>query len=220
VVTHPDILTIAQKELDTIVGLERMPTFANKPDLPYISALCKEVLRWRPVAVLGGTPHASTENDTYKTFHIPSGTTILGNSWAINLNPEYYPQPHTFDPVRFLRDEELTALGIHRQPYTGTRSHPSQSGHSSFGWGRRICPGADLASNSLFIALARLLWAYEISPCEGVTYDTFAYTEGFNIRPRRFECMLRIRSARHREVVEKEQAESLEWLEKFAPFEE
>jgi cytochrome P450 len=219
-VTHPDILTMAQKELDTVVGSEQMPTFANKPDLPYIRALCKEVLRWRPVAVLGGTPHASTENDTYKSFHIPSGTTILGNSWAINLNPEYYPQPHVFDPVRFLTDTDLGALGIHAQPYSGARSHPSRSGHSSFGWGRRICPGADLASNSLFIALAKLLWAYEILPSEGVTYDTFAYTEGFNIRPRKFECVIRVRSSWHREIVEKEQAASLEWLEGFAPFEE
>jgi cytochrome P450 len=219
-VTHPNVLTIAQQELDTVVGSERMPTFADNPDLPYISALCKEVLRWRPVAVLGGTPHASTENDTYQGFHIPSGTTILGNSWAINRNPEYYPQPHTFDPVRFLGDKDLTALGIHKQPYSGAKLHPSRSGHSSFGWGRRICPGADLASNSLFIALARLLWAYEILTCEGVTYDTFAYTEGFNIRPRKFECVIRVRSARHREIVKKEQVASLEWLEKFAPFEE
>jgi cytochrome P450 len=217
-VTHPNVLTIAQQELDTVVGSERMPTFADKPDLPYISALCKEVLRWRPVAVLGGTPHASTENDTYKTFHIPSGTTILGNSWAINLNPEYYPQPHTFDPVRFLSSKDITALGIHTQPYSSAKPHPSRSGHSSFGWGRRICPGADLASNSLFIALARLIWAYDVLPREGETYDTFAYTEGFNIRPRKFECVIRSRSARHREIVEGEEAVSLEWLGKFAAF--
>jgi cytochrome P450 len=107
-----------------------MPTFADKPDLPYISALCKEVLRWRPVAVLGGTPHASTANDTYGAFFIPSGTTVLSNSWAINLNDEYYPEPDVFDPIRFLTEKELTALGIDKQPYLPVKTHPSRSGHS------------------------------------------------------------------------------------------
>jgi cytochrome P450 len=219
-VTHPHVLDVAQKELHAVVGSGRMPTFADKPDLPYISALCKEVLRWRPVAVLGGTPHASTANDTYGAFFIPSGTTVLSNSWAINLNDEYYPEPDVFDPIRFLTEKELTALGIHKQPYLPVKTHPSRSGHSSFGWGRRICPGADLAFNSLFIALARLLWAYDLLPCEGVTYDTFAYTEGFNIRPEKFECIIRIRSSQYRDIVEKEQALSLQWLDRFAPFEE
>lgn len=219
-VTHQHVLTAAQKELDTTVGFQRMPAFTDRSELPYIRALCKEVLRWRPVAVLGGTPHATTEDDVYKGFNIPSGTTILGNSWAINLNEEYYPQPHVFDPVRFLAAEELKVTGIDMQPYSSRRSHPSKSGHSSFGWGRRICPGGDLAVNSLFIALARLLWAYDILPCEGTIYDTFAYTEGFNIRPRRFECIIRIRSSLHQEIVEAEQVQSLEWLKKFAPFEE
>lgn len=218
-VTHPSVLRAAQQELDTVAGTERTPYFSDKARLPYMNALCKEILRWRPVAVLGGTPHASTEDDEYKGFHIPSGTTILGNSWSINLNDEYYPQPNKFDPARFLMAEELRAVGISEQPYPSKTAHPSKMGHSSFGWGRRICPGAELASNSLFIALAKLLWAYDILPCEGATYDTFAYTEGFNIRPRPFECIIRIRSSQHREILEKEQVQSLEWLERFSPFE-
>ena len=218
-VTHPSVLQEAQKELDSVVGCERMPRFADRPRLPYVNALCKEVLRWRPVAVLGGTPHASTEDDEYKGFHIPAGATILGNSWSINLNEKYYPQPHKFNPVRFLSTEQLKAIGIDEQPYTSMRSHPSRIGHSSFEWGRRICPGADLASNSLLIALARLLWAYDILPREGVTYDTLAYTDGFNIRPRSFECIIRIRSSHHGGIVEKEQVTSMEWLDKFSPFE-
>lgn len=148
-VTHPSVLKAAHAELDSVIGSDRTPTFADEAHLPYIRAFCKETLRWRPVAVLGGTPHASTEADIYEGWHIPPGTTILGNSWAINLNEDYYPQPHHFDPVRFLSDPELASLGIEKQPYRGNKIHPSKSGHSSFGWGRRICPGADLAANSL-----------------------------------------------------------------------
>jgi cytochrome P450 len=48
----------AQRELDTVVK-DRLPTFDDQDDLPFVKAIVSETLRWRPVAVLGGTPHAS-----------------------------------------------------------------------------------------------------------------------------------------------------------------
>lgn len=219
-VTHPDVLRRAQAELDAVVGSARTPNFEDEASLPYIRALCKETLRWRPVAVLGGTPHATTEPDVYEGYHIPADTTILGNSWAINLNEEYYPNPHHFDPIRFLSHSELRRLGIEKQPYTGSKVHPAKVGHSSFGWGRRICPGADLANNTLFISLAKLLWAFDILPIPGREYDIFDYTEGFNVRPNKFEIVIKIRSEKHRAVLMKEQTQANQWLERFTAFAE
>lgn len=222
-VTHPETLAAAHKELDDIVGRERTPTFEDEARLPYIRAFCKEVLRWRPVAVLGGTPHASTEDDYYEGYYIPAGTTVLGNSWAINLNEEYYPNPHHFDPRRFL-DENVAARNKHSplpggvDVELGGKGHPNKNGHSSFGWGRRICPGANLATNSLYVALAKLLWAYDIKPVPGRSYDTFDYTEGFNIRPKPFECVISVRSDKHKQVLEQENEEARVFLEKFTPF--
>jgi len=217
-VTHPETLHAAHKELDAVVGPDRSPTFADEANLPYIRAMVKEVLRWRPVAVLGGTPHASTEDDRYEGYYIPSGTTVLGNSWAINLNEEYYPNAHHFDPTRFL-DDALAQRSKAPTPLTG-KAHPSKSGHSSFGWGRRICPGASLAENSVYIALAKMLWAFDIQPKHGVSYNTFAYTEGFNIRPQSFACEIKIRSEAHRLVLLSELKGAEAVLDKFTPFEE
>jgi cytochrome P450 len=217
-VTHPETLSAAHEELDAVIGSSRSPTFDDEVNLSYIRALVKEVLRWRPVAVLGGTPHASTEDDHYEGYYIPAGTTILGNSWAINLNEEYYPNPHHFDPTRFL-DTTLAEKAKMPSPALG-KPHPAKAGHSSFGWGRRICPGADLAANSLYIALAKILWAFDIVGKPGVKYDTFAYTEGFNIRPQKFECDIRVRSEAHRAVLERELVDAESVLERFTPFEE
>ncbi|KAL1646538.1 hypothetical protein SLS58_003124 [Diplodia intermedia] len=238
-VTHPHALRAAHAELDAVVGPTRLPRFADAPRLPYVRALVTEVLRWRPVAVLGGTPHASTADDevvvddiiidddndgggggcgkkrTY-TYHIPAGTTVLGNSWAINLHPAYYPHPHRFEPLRFHDDPALRPPEL-----VGARTHPSRAGHSSFGWGRRVCPGAGLAENGVFVALARVLWACEVAPKEGVVYDTLAYTDGFNIRPKRFECVIGARSGRHAEVVRAEaEGEAMGVLGRFAAFAE
>lgn len=233
-VNNPDVLATAHAELDFIIGSGRSPKFSDELKLPYIRALCAEILRIRPVAVLGGTPHANSVADTYKGYYIPQGTNILSNSWAINLNSDYYPEPHRFDPFRFLSQYTSASGSLpylleyyerNKSNRKGSKQHPSRDGHSSFGWGRRICPGAGLAQNSLFIAIAKLLWAYDILPIteeDGSTrkYDTFAYTQGFNIRPLPFECVIRIRSERHREVLKRENMEAGKIMEKFPPFSE
>ena len=63
---YPNVMRKAQEELDTVVGQERMPDFNDESSLPYVWAVINETLRWRPVAVLGGTPHAVTADDEYE----------------------------------------------------------------------------------------------------------------------------------------------------------
>ncbi|KAJ5724419.1 Cytochrome P450 [Penicillium malachiteum] len=230
-VTNPEVQDIAHKELDHVVGLERLPTFDDESNLPYFKALCQETLRIRPVAVLGGTPHANSVADIYKGYNIPAGTTILSNSWAINLNPRYYPNPHRFNPLRFLSADQRTLPYLPElsnediSQMSPEKQHPAKEGHSSFGWGRRICPGAGLAQNSLFIALARLLWAFRITPVQETDgsdriYDTFAYTQGFNIRPQPFECGIHIRDELRRRVLTDEFLKAEKVMSRFPPFEE
>jgi cytochrome P450 len=50
---YPDVQKRAQAELDSVLGRDRLPTFDDRTRLPYIDALCKEMLRWRLVAPLG-----------------------------------------------------------------------------------------------------------------------------------------------------------------------
>jgi len=50
---YPEVHRRAQRELDSVLGRDRLPTFEDRPRLPYIDALCKEVLRWRMVVPLG-----------------------------------------------------------------------------------------------------------------------------------------------------------------------
>jgi hypothetical protein len=58
--THPRVQLAAQAELDAVIGKERLPTVADRAQLPYVDAIVKEVLRWGPVAPLGNLtfPHA------------------------------------------------------------------------------------------------------------------------------------------------------------------
>ncbi len=61
----PEAMRKAQAELDTVVGMDRLPGYEDRERLPYLKAVINETLRWRPIAVLGGTPHAVTADDEY-----------------------------------------------------------------------------------------------------------------------------------------------------------
>lgn len=212
-VTHPDVLEAAHAEIDSEVGDARMPTFEDEERLPYIRALVKEVLRWRPVTVLGGTPHATTEDDIYRGWYIPGGTGVMSNIWAMNLDEDYYPNPHLFSPARFLSEDDPR----YAPELKGKRTHPGKIGLSSFGWGRRYCVGADLALNSLFIAVSRIIWAFDILP--NASYSIFDYTKvGSNIRPQPFKCRIQIRSDRRRRTLEGEKVLADEEMERFPAY--
>ena len=72
-VAYPEVHKRAQAELDSAVGWLRVSTISDAPHLPYIQVIVKEVLRWRPVLLLG-LPHTSTEYDWYNGMFIPKGT--------------------------------------------------------------------------------------------------------------------------------------------------
>ena len=77
---HPEAQAKAQKELDEVVGRDRLPDFSDKENLPYVDLVIKETLRWFPFAPLG-IPHMASEDDEYEGHFIPKGTTIVANAW-------------------------------------------------------------------------------------------------------------------------------------------
>ena len=47
---------------------------------------------------------------------------------------------------------------------SATNPDPNQRDHYSFGGGRRLCPGTHLADDILFLAISRLVWAFDFKP--------------------------------------------------------
>ncbi len=50
---YPEVQKKAQEELDRVVGHGRLPGFEDEESLPYLSAIIKEVHRWRPTVPAG-----------------------------------------------------------------------------------------------------------------------------------------------------------------------
>ncbi|KZT58476.1 cytochrome P450 [Calocera cornea HHB12733] len=145
---HPEVAERAQEQIDAVCG-ECPPTFADKENLPYVEAIVKETLRWRPGVPLSA-PHKVSEDFEYKGYIFPKGTIFLDNLWSQTRDPAVYSNPEVFDPTRFL-DKHGNMIPV------APDTHLDQLG---FGHGRRVCPGRDFALNTMFIACAYMLWAF------------------------------------------------------------
>lgn len=98
---YPEVQKKAQAELDTVVEAGKLPDYNDRPNLPYVNALIKEILRWNPVLPLA-LPHSLMQDDEYRGYHIPKGSTIFANSWAVMHDPSLYPDPFEVRPERYL----------------------------------------------------------------------------------------------------------------------
>ncbi|KAH9002681.1 cytochrome P450 [Lactarius hatsudake] len=182
---YPETQARAQAELDAVVGRGRLPTFADYPHLPYIRAMVKEALRWRPVDPIG-LPHRSIEDDWYEGMFIPKGTICIANVWHLNRDPDIYGEDAgDFNPARHLDSKGEIAPG---PPDTKEESHVT------YGFGRRSCVGRHVANNSLFIDIAILLWALKFERKKDATgkllplnVDGFV-DAGLVVRPVPYEC--------------------------------
>ena len=204
---NPLVQAQAHAELDKVVGSDTSPTFDHEDDLAYIRAMVKEILRIRPVTNIG-TPHYTTADVTYKDFFIPKGTVVSLHQYAIHFDASRYEDPYSFRPERFLNHPlKAGAYSGHADPYARD--------HFDFGAGRRICPGMHLAENSLFITLAKILWAFKIEPpmlSDGtlLPMDTSddAYELGANTLPKSFKVRFIPRDAKREQSVREEWAQA------------
>ncbi|KAF5849530.1 hypothetical protein GGP41_004971 [Bipolaris sorokiniana] len=202
----PETLKPAWSELDRVVGQSRSPTLED--ELPHVRAFVKEVFRWRSVAIVGGKPHAPTQDDYWNGYYIPKGTWIQGNVWAIHHNEREFPDPDRFNPRRFLDTED-------RRPF------PGEKGYMTFGWGRRSCAGQALAEQGTHLSVARLLWAYRVEPAidektgKEIPVDFFNYTNGSNWRPQPFKVKFTPRSEVIKKTIVREGEEALMRLSKY-----
>jgi len=140
-VMNPRVVAKAQEEIDRVVGPDRLPTWADEPNLPYIRSLIKENMRMNPPNKLG-IVHATSEDDWYDGYFIPKGASVVLNWWAIHYNPELYPDPFTFRPERYLGHTESAATYLNV-------ADPYERDHFSYGGGRRVCPGIHVAEKSM-----------------------------------------------------------------------
>ncbi|KAF9483544.1 cytochrome P450 [Pholiota conissans] len=185
----PDVQAKAQKEIDLIIGSERLVNFEDRSSLPYIEALRREILRWRPVLPLG-VMRAAGSDDVYNGHYIPKGATIIYNTWAMAHDPIKYSDPDSFNPARFFNKD-------------GNLNEDEVS--FAFGFGRRMCLGRHFAIATAWLAMATVLQNLNIRKKRDSSGHEIPISGRYGGEMLRhvfpFECSIEPRSTEARQII-------------------
>ena len=150
---NPEMMEKLRAEVDTVVGGDRLPSFADLPKMPYSRMILQETLRIRPSA--WQLPRTAIEDDEIDGHFIPAGTNLIGLIYMCHYHPDEWTNPEVFDPERF-------------QPDKSEKRH--KFAYMPFGAGQRKCIGMDFALMEGQIALAMVAQRYTLTK----TSDTLA----------------------------------------------
>ncbi|XP_019183844.1 PREDICTED: cytochrome P450 CYP736A12-like [Ipomoea nil] len=163
-IRHPMVMKKVQNELEEVVGKDRMVQESDLKSLHYLEMVIKEAFRLHPVAPLL-LPHEAMEDSMVSGFHIPKGSRILVNTWAIGRDPEFWPEPEKFIPERFLgSDIDVKGHDFELLP---------------FGSGRRSCPGIQLGLVIVRLIVAQLVHCFDWELPDGMLPEDLDMTELF-----------------------------------------
>lgn len=133
---NPHTLAELQNELRTATD---HPIAWTK--LPYLTAVCKESLRIKPVAMFGFLRQLQ-EPVQFRQYKVPAGVQFAPCFYLLHQREDIYPNAQVFRPERFLEQEF--------SPYE----------YMPFGGGSRRCIGEAFAQFEMKIVLARMLKHY------------------------------------------------------------
>ncbi|EFJ35810.1 hypothetical protein SELMODRAFT_78600 [Selaginella moellendorffii] len=150
----PRVMAKLREELDRVVRNTRMVQESDLPKLEYLQLVLKETLRrYPPGAII--MPHISSQASNVGGFHVPKGTTLLVNSWAIGMDPAVWENPTQFHPERFLGSSiDVKGQNFELLP---------------FGSGRRKCPGMAMGLRAVELLVANLIHGFDWSFVPGTT---------------------------------------------------
>jgi cytochrome P450 len=149
---HPDVAGRVAEEVDRVLGDRPAPEYGDLRHLVHLDRALKEAMRLYPPGPYGA--REATEDLVLGEYEVPAGTTIFYPFWAVHMNPEYWPDPHGFDPDRFTPE---ASAGRPRLAYI------------PFGLGPRSCEGSALAMVEAELVLAVLLKRFRFDLVPGQT---------------------------------------------------
>ncbi|XP_050204900.1 abscisic acid 8'-hydroxylase 4-like [Mercurialis annua] len=159
----PKLLEAIKKEQTDIYESngrgKRALTWSQTRNMPITNRVIMESLRM--ASVISFTFREAIEDVEYKGYLIPKGWKVLPLFRNIHHNPDFFIDPHLFNPSRF-------EVG------------PKANSFMPFGNGVHACPGNEVARLEIIILIHHLItkFRWEIVGCvSGVEYDPFPIPE-------------------------------------------
>ncbi|KAK9715850.1 hypothetical protein RND81_06G193900 [Saponaria officinalis] len=165
-IKHPEKMKKLQKEIENVVGMNRIVEENDIPKFHYLDLVIKEIFRLYPIIF---APHEAMEKFSFDGYKIPKGAQIFLNSWAIGRDPTIWSDNcEEFYPERFIDNDIDTISG---QDF---RLAP-------FGFGRRRCPGTQLGLLNVKLLLSQLVHCFDWKLADGKSPENLVMKEKFGL---------------------------------------
>ncbi|KAL7851844.1 hypothetical protein SRHO_G00176290 [Serrasalmus rhombeus] len=147
--TNPETMKKLQEEIDQTFPDKTPVQYDAVMSMDYLDAALNESLRLYPVAAR--TDRVAKKTVEINGVNIPRGTTVMIPIYPLHRDPEYWPDPDTFNPERFTKENKESI-----DPYM----------YMPFGAGPRNCIGMRFALVSMKLAIVEILQRFDVNICD------------------------------------------------------
>ncbi|GLH06953.1 Venom serine protease Bi-VSP [Gryllus bimaculatus] len=151
--TNPNCQKALQQECRELLPTQESPVTLEVLDkAQYTRAVIKESLRLNPVSV--GVGRILPEDVILSGYHVPKGTNIVTQNQVACRLSEYFPNPNSFIPERWIKSSSLFQ-----------KPHPFLL--LPFGHGPRSCIARRLAEQNMHMLFLKIFRNYDVKWCGG-----------------------------------------------------
>ncbi|CAL2043276.1 unnamed protein product [Caenorhabditis brenneri] len=176
VLNNPEVQKKIHKELDEVIGSDRLITTGDKSNLPYLTAVLNESQRCANITPFNQI-HCVTKDTVINGITVKKDTGVVPQISTVLLDDTVFPDPYAFNSDRFLdgngklkKVEELVPFSV----------------------GKRQCLGEGLAKMEMFLFISNFFNRYEVTPSSAGPPSLLKETM-FNATARKIDATLRKR---------------------------
>ncbi|KAK9069937.1 hypothetical protein SSX86_010335 [Deinandra increscens subsp. villosa] len=174
-IRNPKVMKKLQQEINEIAQGRSIISEDDLEKMTYLKAVLKESLRLHTPAPLL-IPRESMQDIKLMGYDIAAGTQMIINAWAIGRDPDLWEEANEFRPERFLNNS------INYQS--------SQFEWLPFGAGRRSCPGMQFSVPAIELALANIVYKFDVELPNESKKEDLDMTEAVSITAHRKSPLL------------------------------
>ncbi|XP_055604245.1 probable cytochrome P450 305a1 [Uranotaenia lowii] len=178
-ISRPDINAKVNAEID---AYQEPITWESRHSLPYIQALLAELQRYFHSAAISG-PRRALQDTTLGGYSIPKDTSVFVDLRSVHMDPEYWGDPETFRPERFIDEQGNFVQNERLIP---------------FSLGKRRCLGDSLARVCFFVYFAGLMQRFQVYLPNGVSeYPSMKLMPGITYMPKEFQVSFKEKTTKN-----------------------
>ena len=160
---HPEAAGRLREEIDSVLG-DRAPVAADLTRLAYTRSVIEESLRLYPTVY--GVARQPLADDEIGGYRIPRRSQVLLSPYVTHRHPDFWPDPETFDPDRFLLERTVGRPRFAWFPFLG---------------GPHQCIGQEFAMMEITLVVVMIFQRFRLSAVPGQVVEAKAM---LSLRPR------------------------------------